>query len=78
MKIVTIPTALALFATVTQAAPSAAQALESRQGNPYGPPAQCKFYGAIHVEYTMSVPLDSHQHSTSMYHHCLTPGHGYF
>lgn len=75
MKIVTIPTAFALFAAVIQAAPSAAQALESRQGYPYGPPALCTFYGAIGVEYTKSVPLDSHRYSTSMYHLCLTQVH---
>lgn len=75
MKSFTIPTALALFAAVTQAAPTAAEALEARQGSPYGAPARCIFYGAIGVEYTQSVPLDSHQYSTSMCHPYLTQGH---
>lgn len=76
MKIITIPTAFALIAAVTHAAPSAAQALESRQGGyPYGPPALCTFYGAIDVEYTLSVPRDGHQYTTSMYHLYLTQVH---
>ncbi|MCJ1346188.1 hypothetical protein MMC31_004402 [Peltigera leucophlebia] len=65
MKIFTIPTAFALCAAVTQAAPTAAEGLEARQGGyPYGPNANCTFYGPIGVEYERSVPLDSHQHFT--------------
>lgn len=76
MKIFTIPTAFALCAAVTQAAPTAAEGLEARQGGyPYGPNANCTFYGPIGVEYERSVPLDSHQHFTGMCHPHLSQGH---